>query len=374
MAQTYGFIEPRKVFEIGGVEIAPLGISIVFWILLSGFILFAVFIWWQGRRVAKNKIPLFNPQVLKNWGFNVGILEGTVQNLALAGMLFIFPIYLGNLHGYEAIEIGLFLMPMSMAILVVSLGATKLSDYVRPIWMISGGLVLMIWGNVIIKNALGGGGSDPSDLTPGTVVFGLGGGLILSQLTNATMGSVNAKLVPDASGMLNTTKTLGTSMGTAFVGGVLMVSAFAGIVDGLAETPEFEDYDQDEIAQWLVEFMDKFKNGEIGEGNFTPEQVENLTRIVDEATADAMVKALDVMSYTLAFGLVLLLGGATIYARQLKKKNESLVKGDIEWEDADFDPDEEAEYHVDEGVTEEERSSEEPPPEEHSGVDGKSKS
>lgn len=352
MSQTYGFINPRLPFEVGGVEIAPLGISIVFWIFLTGLILFAAFIWWQWKRLARDKIPLLNPNVLKNWGFNVGILEGVIQNLALAGMLFIFPIYLGNIHGYEAVEIGLFMLPMSLAILVVALGATKLGEYVRPVWMIAIGLVLTILGNIIIKNALEVVGAEPGDMIPGTVVFGLGGGLILSQLTNATMGAVRGDLVPDASGLLNSTKQLGTSMGTAFIGGVLMLSAFGGIVDGLADSPEFEDYDKEEVAIWLADFLDKFKTGEIGEGNFTTEQVENLTRIVDEGTAIGMVEALEAMNLTMFLGLVLLVGGVVLYTRQLKRKNESLIKGDIDWDDVDSEPDEEEPDQVDEGETE----------------------
>jgi len=367
MSQTYGFFKPRLPFEVGGVEIVPLGISIVFWIFLTGLILFAVFIWWQWRRLARDRVPLLNPNVLKNWGFNVGILEGVIQNIALAGMLFILPIYLGNINGYEAIDIGLFMMPMSLAILVVALGATKLGDYVRPVWMLAIGLVLTIVGNIMIKNALEIVGAEPGDMIPGTVVFGLGGGLILSQLTNATMGAVRSDLVPDASGLLNSTKQLGTSMGTAFIGGVLMLSAFGGMVDGLADSPEFDGYDKEEVAIWLADFLDKFKNGEIGEGNFTPEQVENLTRIVDEGTALGMIEALEAMNLTLFLGLALLIGGMVLYSRQLKRQKKSLIKGDIAWDDADPDPDpdEEELSHVDEGETEatDDASDEEEPPE-----------
>jgi len=370
-AQTYGFFKPRIPFVVNGVEITPLGISIVFWILLTGIILFVVFIWWQYRRLAHDKKPLLDPTIFRNWGFNTGIMEGVVQNVALAGMLFIFPLYLGSVHGFPAIDIGIFLMPMSIGVLMFSLGGTKLADYIRPIWLLAGGLAIMIIGNIMIKNALEGI-DDPWEMSPGTFVFGLGTGLILSQIANGTMGIVRPDQVPDASGMLNTTRQLGTSLGTAIIGGVLMLTAFTGMVDGLADTPEFEDYDQEEIAQWLADFMDKFKSGEIGEGNFTPEQVENLTRIVDESTSKAMIKALDVLSYTIALGLVILLGGATLYARQLNRKKESLLKGDIDWEDADLDPDEEAEHHVDEGAIEEERSSTGPIPEEPSGENGKS--
>ncbi len=359
-SQTYGFFEPRLPFVVNGREVAPLGISIVFWTMLTGLILFVVFILWQKRRVLRNKIPLFNPAVLGNWGFNIGIIEGVIQNLALAGILFIFPVFLGSIHGYEAVEIGIFMMPMSLALLVVSLAGTKLSDYVRPIWMIAGGLVLMIIGNNIVKRTFEGDMADVWDLVPGTVVFGLGGGLILSQLTNATMGAVKKDLVPDASGLLNSTRQLGTSLGTAIIGGVLMLTAFTSMVDLLAEEPEFEGYDQDEVALWLADFLEKMNQGEI-EGNWTPDQEERLLRIIDDATANGMVESLNAMNTTFAIGLVVLLGGAAIYSRQLKKQRESLLKSEIDYNDVDFDQDEEERYHVDE---------DEAHPEEASGTDG----
>lgn len=328
---TYGFINPRLPFVVNGVEVAPLGISIVFWVMLAGLLLFAAFIWWQLRRIAKGKVPLFNPQVLRNWGFNVGILQGVIQNLALAGVLFIFPVYLGNVHGFKAIDIGIMMMPMSLAVLVFSMGSTKLADHVRPIWMVATGLIIMIVGNNIIKRAFDGV-DDPWDLVPGMVVLGLGMGVILSQLTNATMGIVKPELVPDASGLLNSTKQLGTSLGTAFVGGVLMLSAFTGMVDLLAEEPEFEGYEHEEVAIWLADFLERMKNGEI-EGNWTPEQEENLTRIVDEASANSMVSALDAMNMTFVLGIAILLIGAVLYSRQLKRQEESLLQGDIDWAD-----------------------------------------
>lgn len=345
-SQTYGLFEPRLPFIVNGVEIAPLGISIVFWVLLSGILLFVVFLLLQKRRVSKNKVPLFNPSVLRNWGFNVGIIEGVIQNMALAGILFIFPVYLGSVHGYEAIDIGIFMMPMSLAILVVALGGTKLSEYVRPIWMIAGGLVLMIIGNNIVKRTFDGDLADVWDLVPGTVVFGLGGGLILSQITNATMGAVRKDLVPDASGLLNSTKQLGTSLGTAIIGGVLMLTAFTSMVDLLAEEPEFDGYDREEIALWLADLLERMNQGDI-EGNWTPDQEDRLLQIVDDATAKGMSESLTAMNVAFAMGLVILLGGAAMYTRQLKRQRESLLKGEIDYDDVDFDPDEEERFQAD---------------------------
>ncbi|MCK5254203.1 MAG: MFS transporter, partial [Thermoplasmata archaeon] len=369
--QTYGLINPRVPFIVNGTEVAPLGISIVFWVLLTGIILFVLFIWLQKRRLAHGKIPLLNTNVFKNWGFNTGLIQGVVQNLALAGILFIFPIYLGSIHDYEAVEIGIFMMPMSIAVMVLSLAGTKLSDYIRPIWVIAGGLVLMIVGNNIVKAALSDI-SDPWDMVPGLVVFGCGGGLFLSQLTNSTMAAVKKELVPDASGMLNTTRQLGTSMGTALLGGVLMLSAFYGVVDGLADEPEFEDYTNEEIAIILLDFLDKYSSGATGDLNLTDEEAKRLaglTRlledyqdkleddvgeefnatgekvdrfiaIVDNSTADAMAQSLTVMNYTLFLGLVLLFIGAALYVRQLKKDKESILKGEINWDDVAVGPEE----------------------------------
>jgi hypothetical protein len=74
------------------------------------------------------------------------------------------------------------------------------------------------------------------DIIPGTVIFGLGVGLLLSQLTNLTMSAVRRDQEIDASGFLNTAKNLGYSLGTALIGVILLVGIFNGLVAGIASS------------------------------------------------------------------------------------------------------------------------------------------
>ena len=53
------------------------------------------------------------------------------------------------------------------------------------------------------------------ELLPGFVIFGIGVGLMLAQLTNITLSAVKGRERGEASGVSETAKGLGTSLGTA---------------------------------------------------------------------------------------------------------------------------------------------------------------
>ena len=71
------------------------------------------------------------------------------------------------------------------------------------------------------------------DIIPGTVVFGVGIGFLLSQLTNLTMSAARSDQETDASGFFNAFKNLGYSVGTALIGVLLLVGIFGGLTTSI---------------------------------------------------------------------------------------------------------------------------------------------
>ena len=57
-----------------------------------------------------------------------------------------------------------------------------------------------------------------TDIILATIVFGVGIGFLLSQLTNLTMSAAKSDQETDASGLYNSFKNLGYSVGTALIG------------------------------------------------------------------------------------------------------------------------------------------------------------
>ena len=74
------------------------------------------------------------------------------------------------------------------------------------------------------------------DIIPGTVVFGIGIGLLLSELTNLTMSAARSDQETDTAGFLNAFKNLGYSMGTALIGFLLLPGIFGGLTIAIDES------------------------------------------------------------------------------------------------------------------------------------------
>ena len=67
------------------------------------------------------------------------------------------------------------------------------------------------------------------DVLPGSVLFGVGLGIVLSQVTNITLSSIGNERQTDASGIYNTTRQVGSSLGTGIIGVVLAIGYATGL-------------------------------------------------------------------------------------------------------------------------------------------------
>ena len=156
--------------------------------IVAGSILFGAFLYWQRRRIKKGLQPLSDISLLKNRIFGLGNINTIISQIPLAGFLFIIPVFLQQVTKANAFTTGLALLPASITILIFSLIGAKLSSKLgyRNILMI--GFVVSAVGTFIMGGSFNLN-TQIIDIIPGTVVFGVGIGLLLSQLTNLTMSA-----------------------------------------------------------------------------------------------------------------------------------------------------------------------------------------
>ena len=69
-----------------------------------------------------------------------------------------------------------------------------------------------------------------TDFAVALAVFGVGAGLLLSQLGNVIMSSVDPAKTNEAGGLQGTAQNLGASLGTALIGAVLIAALTSGFV------------------------------------------------------------------------------------------------------------------------------------------------
>jgi MFS family permease len=175
--------------------------------------------------VTRGQAPLFSFGTFADANYRAGIATDALRSLLLAGLLFIVPVFLQSGRGYTALEAGVALLPFSLAILASSLGLPRLGARISPKAMVQAGIVLVGIGLLWYRSA-SGGAFTRADLIGPFVVIGLGIGALLSQVSNITLSDVADEERGGATGIYNTGKELGTSLGTAIIGTAMLVAFF----------------------------------------------------------------------------------------------------------------------------------------------------
>jgi MFS family permease len=153
---------------------------------------------------------------------------------------FVLPLFLQVVLGYDALETGIMLLPLSVALFVAALAGARLSGRYSPRRIVTLGLTLMLIGEVLLIAF-----TDVDLRSPGFAIalalVGAGNGLIVSQLGNIIMSSVPAERGSEAGGLQGTAMNLGASLGVALIGSILIASLVGNFQKGVLADPALAD-------------------------------------------------------------------------------------------------------------------------------------
>jgi MFS family permease len=131
------------------------------------------------------------------------------------GMFFLGSLYLERVLGYDAIEIGLAFLPVSVGIGAMSLfAAPRLGLRFGPRAALLGGLTLITLG-LLWMARLPVDGDFVVDLLPAMLLFGIGAGISFTQIMTLAMSSATPQDSGLLSGLINTTQQVGAAVGLA---------------------------------------------------------------------------------------------------------------------------------------------------------------
>lgn len=268
-------------------------------VLIIGMILLAIFFLWERKMIKENKKPLSDITILKNKIFSIGIADSIFQQIPLAGFLFIMPVFLQQVLNLNAFTTGLVLLPSSIAIFILSLLGSKISEYLHPKYMLVIGFIIAAIGTWL----LGGQFSstmNPWSIIPATIIFGAGVGIVLSQLTNYIMSSVEESKSSDAAGLLNTFRNLGYSIGTTIIGVLLIVGIFGGLTVSIQETDLGTNLTKEEIHGELFTYFKKMQTKT--PVNIPEKFKQEASNIVDNTITIAMKMVFNILSIIFLIG------------------------------------------------------------------------
>ncbi|MFF1573630.1 MFS transporter [Leifsonia sp. NPDC058292] len=234
-SKTWGWVTPLVSPEIGGVPIAPLGISLTAWLMVVGAVLIYFFVRRQRSLVARGASPLVHVEMFSITRLRSGLAVLGAQYAVTAGLFFMVPVYLQMTLGFDALQTGIKIFPLSIAIILFSIVGTRLSRRWSPrriVWV--GQLVLVLSALLLL-------GSVTTDLRGGLFAAGmfLAGaalGLLASQLGNVNMSSVSEKETSEVGGLQGVFQNLGSSLGTALIGSILIGALSTSFASGVASS------------------------------------------------------------------------------------------------------------------------------------------
>lgn len=316
-ANTYGWIKAKAplvlfhhTLDLGNFSVVPLFVAL-------GLIILVLFILWQRYLERKGRTPLVSLELLKNYQFTIGTLTTAVLSLGMAGLIFSIPVFLQTVRNLDALHTGLTMLPLSIALLVTAPIAGFLAHKTQPKYIIQAGLAINVIGYLLMRYLLTVD-SSTAQLAPGFIVLGVGLGLVFSQINNVSLSAVSVQQAGEASGVNNTMRQVGQTLGTAILGAILISSLTTNISNGIQKSDVIPVPVRQTIADKVSSQASEleFSGSAQLPAEVTPAIGVEIGKIAKQATVDAN-------KVTLFYGALFSLLGLLIASfLRVKKENE----------------------------------------------------
>ncbi|HVI20133.1 MAG TPA: MFS transporter, partial [Gaiellales bacterium] len=235
-SSEWGLVEPRSAPTIGGTEITPFGFSVVPFLILAGVACLGLFVLWEERRERHGRDVLLDRSLLRIPSLRAGLSTLLMQQLILLGTFFVLPVYLQVVLGFDAFETGKRLFPMSVAMFLAALAGPRLAAGFAPKRVAQAGLLTLMVAALVLLSTIDTE-LHGAAFAIALALFGVGAGLLMSQLGNVIMSSVDESKTNEAGGLQGTAQNLGASLGTALIGAVLISALTSGFEDRVQHNP-----------------------------------------------------------------------------------------------------------------------------------------
>ena len=225
---TWGWVHPKPNAPAVG------GVSLVFWLVLAGLLTIGALVEWEVHRERSGQEPLFKPSMLASRQLTGGLVLFSFQFFIQAGIFFTIPLFLSVVLGLNALQTGLRLLPLSLALLASAILIPKLAPHASPRRVVRLGLLSILAGTLVLVAGLDPGATAAVVLIP-MALIGLGIGALASQLGAITVSAFPDSMSAEIGGLQNTFTNFGASLGTALVGAVLIGSLTSAFLTGAAQ-------------------------------------------------------------------------------------------------------------------------------------------
>lgn len=206
LAVSYALIEGNRH---GWASAEIVGLFVAAAVLLVAFVVV------ERRR----RLPMLDLSLFRIGAFAGANVVAMLVSLGMFGVFFFVSLYVQNILGYSPTKAGAIFLPMTLLIIVVAPIAGRTSDRIGSRWLMGGGMTIV--GVSLLLYQRVGVHSDFWTLLPAMLLGGVGMAMTMSPMTSAAMGAVPVDKAGVGSGVLNSFRQVGGSLGIALMGAIL---------------------------------------------------------------------------------------------------------------------------------------------------------
>jgi EmrB/QacA subfamily drug resistance transporter len=236
--EVYGWITPTHNVVLAGHDVWPASrpVSLVVVAFLAALVVLTAFYRTSRRKERDHAAPLFEFGQLRHRAFRYGLATVGVLSLGQLGLAFVLPVFLQEGRHLSAQTNGLWQLPSGLFFLVGAQVGSRLARRMPLVVIIRIGIVLTIGGFGYLALVISGSLTFWT-LFPTFVLYGMGFGLSIPQITNIVLTDVEADKAGAAGGANNTAKQMGVSLGVAIIGSLLSSRTIAAALQRVDSTP-----------------------------------------------------------------------------------------------------------------------------------------
>ncbi|MFC9813934.1 MFS transporter [Streptomyces virginiae] len=299
-SDEWGWFRPKT----GGP--AWFGVSLTVWLMLLGIFLVWLFLRWEHRLVKRRREPLVDPAMLENKQLTGGLTMFFFQYLVMMGVFFVVPLYLSVALGLSALATGARLLPLSVTLLAAAVLIPRYLPGVSPRRVVRLGTLALLVGAVILMAALDADAGAEVVTVP-LLLIGLGMGAMASQLGAVTVSAVPQAQSAEVGGVQNAVTNLGSSIGTALAGSIMIASLTSSFLTSVQANPAVPSTVKSQATVQLASgapfLSDAQLESALAEAGVSPEVTDAALEANEEARLDGLRAALSVLSFAALLAL-----------------------------------------------------------------------
>ena len=301
-SSQWGFVAPRNS------PVEPFGFAVTPFVVFAGFFLLYLFVRWSQRLDDQGRDPLFRLGLFDSKPLRSGLTMTIAQQTILAGAFFAVPLYLQLTLGFDALDTGIRMLPVSVALLITSVGGASLMLRFSPRRVVRIGLTVLLAAIGLLLTTISPQ-LDGWKFGSSMVLLGIGVGILAAVLGNLVQSAVGDRDRSEAGGLQGASQQLGTALGTAVIGAIIITGLGSSFVSQVASDERISSEVSEAVEVSLASGVSFISSSDvraiIESSDADPALVDALVENYEESQLDALRAALAASAVIVILAMVM---------------------------------------------------------------------